>query len=356
MADDQEHQDIEAIERTERFWILIAFGLIALFIALVFFAIGAHGTFVGQTERRQPVDEILSQPGFRNPGVEQVGPDDYRVHVVARAFAFQPSVIEVPRGATVTFRLTSTDVIHGFNVAGTTINVELIPGEVSRLEYTFDEAGEYPLICNQYCGIGHQNMINTVRVVESEASEDEVAVDESAPASESPVGNKQVAQAEKTDEPEADPETDETRDEMAESSDRPAWFATGKSVFGNRCASCHQADGSGVPGAFPPLADHAHHVVKAEGGREYMIQGVLYGIQGRIKVHGQSYNQRMMALGDLSDDDIAAVLNYVVHAWGNRDELPDDFEPLSPEEVAAQREKGLSATDVHANRPALDNQ
>jgi cytochrome c oxidase subunit 2 len=352
MAGRDEHETIEAVERTERIWIALAFGLIATFIVLVFFAIGVHGAFVGETESRQPVEAILAQPGFQNPGVEQTGPDEYRAHVVARAFAFQPAVIEVPKGATVDFRLTSTDVIHGFNVAGTTINVELIPGEVSRLEYTFDKAGEYPLICNQYCGIGHQNMINTVRVIEAEASQDQPAADE-------PVGEETVASGESprgAEHEQAGAGTEKAGDDGAEASDQPAWFANGKTVFGNRCASCHQADGSGIPGAFPPLADHAQHVVKAEGGREYMIQGVLYGIQGQIQVHGQSYNQRMMSLGDLSNDDIADVLNYAVHAWGNGDQLPDDFEPVSADDVAAQRDKGLSAGDVHSNRPALDNQ
>lgn len=358
MADNEEHENIEAVERTERIWIALCFGLIATFIVLVFFAIGAHGTFVGETESREPVEEVLSRPGFKNPGVEKVGPDKYRAHVVARAFAFQPSVIEVPKGATVDFRLTSTDVIHGFNVAGTTINVELIPGEVSRLQYTFDEAGEYPLICNQYCGIGHQNMINTVRVVDSEASGDEPAPDSEVPAEEGASGEEAVAADGPSSEPgEQTPgeATDEAGSETDGETDRPAWFATGKEVFGGRCASCHQADGSGVPGAFPPLKGHAHHVVQAEGGREYMIQGVLYGIQGPIEVHGKSYNQRMMGLGDLSNDQVAAVLNYAVHAWGNGDELPEDFEPISAEDVAAQRDKGLSAGEVHGNRPELDN-
>jgi cytochrome c oxidase subunit II len=55
----------------------------------------------------------------------------------------------------VTFYLTSRDVIHGWQVQGTNLNVEVIPGEIAVLRYTFDKPGSFLTTCNQYCGVGH---------------------------------------------------------------------------------------------------------------------------------------------------------------------------------------------------------
>ncbi|MFO7859495.1 MAG: c-type cytochrome [Ectothiorhodospiraceae bacterium] len=327
MATENEPESHEGIERAERIWIGFSLLLVALFVVLVFIAIGAHGTHVGKSEERAAPGDILAQPGFASPGVEQIEPDKYRATVVAQAFSFNPSTIEVPAGAEVEFRLTSRDVIHGFNVADTTINVEVMPGQVSTLTYTFDEPGEYPLICNQYCGTGHHNMVNTVRVTDPDASE---TTEEA----------KATAQA-------------ESDNGSAGTSDDAGWEARGATVYGNQCVACHQAGGGGVSGAFPPLAGHAPDIIRADGGRDYLINVVLYGLQGPIDVEGQTYNNRMPGFQQLDDEAIAAVINHVVHAWDNEDALPSDFEPVQADEVATQRESTLGAEEVHDKRPDL---
>ncbi len=84
--------------------------------------------------------------------------------IVARTWYFTPSEIRVPVGAEVTFIATSGDVIHGFYVAGTRVNAMLIPGQVTRLVYTFPVRGEYLLVCHEYCGVGHHTMSGKVIV------------------------------------------------------------------------------------------------------------------------------------------------------------------------------------------------
>jgi cytochrome c oxidase subunit 2 len=64
----------------------------------------------------------------------------------------------------VTFRLTSADVIHGFQIVGTNANAMAIPGYVSQFTVTFDEPGEYLVVCNEYCGLLHHNMTGKVIV------------------------------------------------------------------------------------------------------------------------------------------------------------------------------------------------
>jgi len=103
-------------------------------------------------------EHLEETPPFNEPGVHQTGPNQYDVVVRAYAFLFVPAEIRLPVGAEVTFIATSRDVIHGFNVEGTRINMMLIPGQISRNTYTFTEPGEHLLICHEYCGIGHHLM------------------------------------------------------------------------------------------------------------------------------------------------------------------------------------------------------
>jgi mono/diheme cytochrome c family protein len=130
------------------------------------------------------------------------------------------------------------------------------------------------------------------------------------------------------------------------------WQALGGRVYAANCLACHQANGQGIPGAFPPLAGHAPELYHAPGGREYLIKSVLYGLMGPITVAGVSYNGVMPAFPQLSDADIAAVLNYTLTEWGN-DALLVDFSPLMPEEVAAERGRNLTMQQVHELRQAL---
>jgi cytochrome c oxidase subunit II len=103
-------------------------------------------------------------PPFDKPGVHQIGPDKYEVDVIGQTWSFTPDNIEVPAGAEVTFIGTSADVIHGFMIAGTTVNMMLVPGEVSSLTYRFKRPGEYLFLCHEYCGRLHHTMSGKVVV------------------------------------------------------------------------------------------------------------------------------------------------------------------------------------------------
>jgi cytochrome c oxidase subunit 2 len=72
----------------------------------------------------------------------------------------------VPAGVPVTFRATSSDVVHGFLITDTNINSMLEPGYVSTFKTTFDKPGEHLMPCHEYCGTGHQNMWAHVKVVD----------------------------------------------------------------------------------------------------------------------------------------------------------------------------------------------
>ncbi len=86
----------------------------------------------------------------------------------------------------------------------------------------------------------------------------------------------------------------------------------GKIVFNQTCTACHQTGGQGMPGAFPPLADSDY----LNKDIERAIRVVANGLEGEITVNGQNYNGVMPRL-NLSDEDIANVLTYVLNNWNN---------------------------------------
>ena len=88
----------------------------------------------------------------------------------------------------------------------------------------------------------------------------------------------------------------------------------GKRVFSTTCITCHQANGLGVPGVFPPLAGSDW----AQGSEERVIRIVLLGLTGPVTVTGKEFNSSMASLGGLlKDDQIANALTYVRSEWGN---------------------------------------
>jgi mono/diheme cytochrome c family protein len=125
--------------------------------------------------------------------------------------------------------------------------------------------------------------------------------------------------------------------------------ADGAAVFEANCAACHGADGAGVPGAFPPLAQHAADLAAAD--RDYPLLTLLYGVNGEIVVDGTAYDGAMPSWQQLSDAEIAAVLNHVTAAWDEAGVLGDDFAPYAADEVASARGRELSAADVRERRP-----
>lgn len=88
----------------------------------------------------------------------------------------------------------------------------------------------------------------------------------------------------------------------------------GKRVYTNICMTCHQADGKGQAGVYPPLAGSEWVM----GNEERIIRIVLHGLNGPIMVEGKEYNNVMTPLGTvLKDEQVANVLSYIRQEWGN---------------------------------------
>ncbi|HEX8807214.1 MAG TPA: cytochrome c [Candidatus Aquilonibacter sp.] len=91
--------------------------------------------------------------------------------------------------------------------------------------------------------------------------------------------------------------------------------SNGERIYNQNCASCHQTNGKGVPGTFPPLAGNP----TVTGFDVHVIHIVKFGLTGRTTVDGTDYNGMMPAWSQsLSNADIASVITFIRQAWGNR--------------------------------------
>lgn len=101
----------------------------------------------------------------------------------------------------------------------------------------------------------------------------------------------------------------------------------GERVYGKICAACHQENGQGVAGQYPPLAGAGEFYGDAQNHARIVVKG----LSGPITVLGQNYNGAMPAQAQLTDYEIAAVTTYVRHSWGNNDGM------VTPADVKAVR-------------------
>jgi nitrite reductase (NO-forming) len=106
----------------------------------------------------------------------------------------------------------------------------------------------------------------------------------------------------------------------------PQQIAAGKAIYGTTCFACHQSEGQGIPGAFPPLAKSDY----LNANPKRAIDVVLKGLSGEITVNGKKINS-VMPSQNLTTDEIANVLTYAYSSWGNNKTV------VTPAMVKAQK-------------------
>lgn len=186
--------------------------------------------------------------------------------------------VVLPTGTKVRFLLSSADVIHSWWVPALAVKKDAIPGIVNESWTIINEEGTYRGQCTELCGKDHGFMPVVVEAVSPEEFEQWLA------------------------------DKEQEAIELAELNDREWTFdelmERGEEVYGSACASCHQQDGSGVPGAFPALANSPIALGEPDGHLDVVVNGVR--------------GTAMAAYGNqLSDADMAAVITYERNAWGN---------------------------------------
>lgn len=149
----------------EKNWIRFSVLLLVGFIAAITVAGFAAGFQLPGDEGQVDPQTLVDTPPWDAPGVYEIGDGQFEAYIVGQTWSFAPPEIVVPVGAEVDMYVTSPDLQHGFKVLDTNINVMVVPGQVSKLKFEFDEVGEFPYICTEYCGQGHAAMFGTVKVL-----------------------------------------------------------------------------------------------------------------------------------------------------------------------------------------------
>lgn len=185
----------------------------------------------------------------------------------------------IPVGKKVRFLLTSNDVIHSWWVPDLAVKQDAIPGFINEAWTRVDQPGVFRGQCAELCGRDHGFMPIVVEA-KSEADYQQWL------ASVAEIAEQQLAAAEKT-------------------WSKAELMARGEEVYNLSCLACHQANGQGIPGAFPALAGSE----MLSGSADAHIDIVLQGKPGSAM---QAFAEQ------LSVSDLAAVITYERNSWGNQ--------------------------------------
>jgi cytochrome c oxidase subunit II len=158
----------------ERMWLLIAFvwGLILFSGMLIWQAIGdqqgpAESYRIDQAEFAAELESFIeARQVDEEAGVPVVAPepgDD--VFLQAMQFQWRP-ILQLQRGETYRLLVSSTDVQHGLSIQPVNLNFQVLPGYLYVVELTPTEAGEFALVCNEFCGLGHHVMTGKIIVTD----------------------------------------------------------------------------------------------------------------------------------------------------------------------------------------------
>lgn len=204
--------------------------------------------------------------------------------------------LRIPTNRKVRFLVTAEDVIHAWWVPDFGIKRDAVPGMLNELWTIVEKPGVYRGQCTELCGKDHGFMPIVVEVMEEEAFDAWYAEE---------VDKEAVRQA-----------------NLSKTFTEEELMAEGEGVYNTFCASCHQANGQGVPPVFPSLVG----TPVATGDRDAHIRMVLEGVPGSA----------MQAFGkQLDAAQVAAVVHYERNSWGN-----NMGDVTQPRDVIAVQEAG----------------
>ncbi len=158
------------VDQLERKWITISLLVIGLFVGIITLDALFHGINPpSKVETIESASLHLSQEFAEdNLGVQVDANGKVVVRMVAGRYSFFPKHIDVPAETPLTFRWVSMDVLHGVHIPMTNMSTMIVPGYVAEITTVFPKPGEYPLLCNEYCGLGHNHMWSNVSVIAKE--------------------------------------------------------------------------------------------------------------------------------------------------------------------------------------------
>ena len=166
----------EPIALSELLWIWLAFlwGVI-MFFMMVYWHLEGRQNISTVAYRIDPqvyekrVDEFVNKFKVRDEGDTGIPvvrpPPGSDAYMLARIWSWWP-ILELTKGQSYRLHLSSIDLQHGFSLQPVNINIQVHPGLEHIITLTPTEAGEFTVVCNEFCGLGHHTMVGRIYVVE----------------------------------------------------------------------------------------------------------------------------------------------------------------------------------------------
>jgi len=162
------------IDRVEGTWIALAFvWCMIMFFMMVLWHVYGEQNLSTETYKTPPdafmekTQAMVDQYTVRTETDQEIPvvapPAGSDVYLIARLWSFWP-IIELEQGKTYRLHLTSLDYNHGFSLQPSNINVQVVPGYEHVLTVTPNQSGEFAIVCNEFCGIGHHMMVSRLYV------------------------------------------------------------------------------------------------------------------------------------------------------------------------------------------------
>ena len=164
----------EPIEGVELFWVALALvWAIVMFIMMPYWHVYGKQNLSNEAYRTTPeaygskVTAMVNQYTVRKETAQEIPvvhpPAGSDVYLLARLWQWYP-VLELEKGQTYRLHLSSMDWQHGFSLQPENINLQVIPGYEMVVKIAPNKAGDYTIVCNEYCGIGHHTMTGKIYV------------------------------------------------------------------------------------------------------------------------------------------------------------------------------------------------
>lgn len=165
----------EPVEKSEVVWVSIAFiWALIMFIMMPLWHLKGNQNMSNEAYRIQPdayqakVDAMVAKYKVGEEGTAKTPvvhpPAGSDVYLMARLWEWYP-VLELEKGKSYRLHLSSLDWQHGFSLQPTNINIQVHPGIDGVMTITPTDSGDFGIVCNEFCGIGHHTMLGKLRVV-----------------------------------------------------------------------------------------------------------------------------------------------------------------------------------------------
>jgi len=161
------------LDRLERSWLLIAFvwclfltAMMPLWLFLGRQNVPATSYRVAPTDFQKIVMDFTQQYQVdTEKGLPVVAPPPGDVYLLARQWQWYP-ILKLKKGETYRLHISSVDIQHGFSLQPTNLNFQILPNYVHVIKLTPTQSGEFSIVCNEFCGIGHHLMVGKIIVTE----------------------------------------------------------------------------------------------------------------------------------------------------------------------------------------------